>query len=55
MLSAAFTAAYIAATVDALTGVQRPDAFWDRAEILTHELTLNHKPWVFAYLDLDHF
>ena len=43
------------ATVDALTGVQRPDAFWDRAEVLTHQLTVHHTPWVFAYLDLDDF
>lgn len=43
------------AMVDALTGVRRPDVFWEQAEIVTRALTAAHSPWVFTYLDLDDF
>ncbi len=41
--------------VDALTGVLRPGAFWEQADVATRALTAAHNPWVFAYLDLDDF
>lgn len=43
------------AMVDALTGVRRPDVFWEQAEIVTRALTAAHSSWVFTYLDLDDF
>ena len=43
------------ADYDELTGVYRPEAFWQRAEMLTRTLTACGRPWAFVYLDLDDF
>ncbi len=43
------------ADYDALTGVYRPEVFWQRADVLTRTLTACGKPWAFVYLDLDDF
>jgi diguanylate cyclase (GGDEF)-like protein len=43
------------ADYDELTGVYRPEVFWQRAEALTRTLTACGRPWAFVYLDLDDF
>ena len=43
------------ADYDALTGVYRPEVFWQRADVLTRTLTACGRPWAFVYLDLDDF
>jgi diguanylate cyclase (GGDEF)-like protein len=40
---------------DELTGVYRPEIFWQRAEVLTRTLTACGRPWAFGYLDVDDF
>lgn len=43
------------ADYDALTGVCRPEAFWQQADAVTRTATACGHPWVFVYLDLDDF
>ena len=40
---------------DALTGVYRPEVFWQRADVLTRTLTACGRLWAFVYLDLADF
>lgn len=41
------------ADYDALTGIYRPEVFWQHADLLTRTLTACGRRWVFVYCDLD--